>query len=240
MAPLKVHACATAHALSGIRFDAMSVASYPPFVRAFAITVLVFLGGFAIMVLEIVGARYLTKDFGGSFYVWVSQIGVILIALAFGYIAGGALADRWQRLKCLGWVLLPAGLLIALIPRFAPPLINAIVLRHPAAQPIPVLWQKIDPVIGSSLVFLLPCFALATLSPYMIRLGSRRIAHVGFVSGWIFAASTIGSVVGVFASGYLLLDHLRVPDIFHATGALTFVLGLGCIIMDRWLIPDSR
>ena len=43
--------------------------------RAAAATVLVFLGGFAIMVLEIIGARYLAKDFGGSFYVWVSQIG---------------------------------------------------------------------------------------------------------------------------------------------------------------------
>ena len=47
---------------------------------------LVFLGGFAIMVLEIIGARYLAKDFGSSFYVWVSQIGVILIALALGYV----------------------------------------------------------------------------------------------------------------------------------------------------------
>ena len=43
---------------------------------------LVFVSGFVVMVLEIVGARILARDFGGSFYVWVSQIGVILIALA--------------------------------------------------------------------------------------------------------------------------------------------------------------
>ena len=46
--------------------------------------ILVFLGGFAIMVLEIIGARFLAKDFGSSFYVWVSQIGVILTALDMG------------------------------------------------------------------------------------------------------------------------------------------------------------
>ncbi|SVD05690.1 uncharacterized protein METZ01_LOCUS358544, partial [marine metagenome] len=34
--------------------------------------VLVFLGGFAVMVLEIVGARYLQPWFGGAFYVWTS------------------------------------------------------------------------------------------------------------------------------------------------------------------------
>src|SRR4026207_1425668 len=134
-----------------------------------AATTLVFLGGFAIMVLEIVGARYLAKDFGSSFYVWVSQIGVILIALALGYVVGGALADRWQRLAFLSALLIPTGAMIALIPAFAPQLINAIVLRHPTDRAIPAIWRKLDPVIGSGLIFLLPCFVLATLSPYMIR-----------------------------------------------------------------------
>src|SRR5439155_1260853 len=62
--------------------------------RTVAAAGLVFVGGFIIMVLEIIGARFLAKDFGSSFYVWVSQIGVILIALALGYGVGGALADR--------------------------------------------------------------------------------------------------------------------------------------------------
>src|SRR5688572_8785987 len=118
------------------------------------------------MVLEIIGARYLAKDFGSSFYVWVSQIGVVLIALALGYAVGGALADRWQRMGFLAILLLPAGVAIALIPTFAPHLIEAIVLRHPQNEDIPLLWQKLDPAIGSAFVFLLPCFALATLSPY--------------------------------------------------------------------------
>ena len=58
--------------------------------RNLAAAVLVFLGGFAIMVLEIVGARYLPTHFGSSFNVWVSQIGVILTAatvLTLGLIA---------------------------------------------------------------------------------------------------------------------------------------------------------
>ena len=61
------------------------------------------------MVLEIVGARYLAKDFGGSFYVWTSQIGVVLIALALGYALGGVLADRWQRAAPLAFLMAPAG-----------------------------------------------------------------------------------------------------------------------------------
>jgi MFS family permease len=202
--------------------------------RNVAAALLVFLGGFAVMVLEIIGARYLPRFFGGSFYVWVSQIGVILTALALGYFVGGALADRFQRTSFLVWLLAPAGLVSFFIPEFAPPLIQAILRRHPDDTAIPLLWQKLDPALGSALVFLLPCFALATLSPYMVRLAARRLAHVGRISGLVYAASTVGSIAGVFVSGYVLIDHMSVSGIFRAMGVLTGVLGALCLFMDRW------
>ena len=202
-----------------------------------AAVLFVFLGGFAVMVLEIVGARYLAKDFGGSFYVWISQIGVILIALALGYAVGGALADRFQRAAFLAVPLCVAGLVTLFIPNFTPPLIEAIVMRHPLDRGIPELWRKLDPVLGSTLVFFLPCFVLAILPPYMIRLVARRLERVGTVSGLVYAASTVGSIAGVFVSGYLLIDYLAVPDIFRATGILTLSLAATSLMMDRWLMP---
>src|SRR5580698_5563960 len=96
-----------------------------------ATALFVFLGGFAVMVLEIIGARYLDKYFGGSFYVWISQIGVILMALALGYGIGGALADRFRRAGFLSLPLLAAGIFIFFIPKFTPRILDAIVLRHP-------------------------------------------------------------------------------------------------------------
>jgi predicted MFS family arabinose efflux permease len=195
---------------------------------------LVFLGGFAIMVLEIIGARFLAKDFGGSFYVWVSQIGVILIALALGYWVGGALADRFKRISFLAYLLAPAGLVTVLIPEFAEPLLGAIIQRHPADRSIPLLWQKLDPALGRALIFLLPCFALATLPPYMIRLATKRLTHVGRISGLIIAASTLGSIAGVFVSGYVLIDQMKLSHIFRVTGGLTILLGASCFFLDAW------
>ena len=199
---------------------------------------LVFVGGFIIMVLEIIGARFLAKDFGSFFHVWVSQIGVVLIALALGYYLGGALADKWQRLSVLMALLLPAAVVQFLIPNCAAPLMNAIILRHPADQPIPLLWQKLDPVMGSALIFLMPCVVLATLSPYMIRLSTRSLAQVGRSSGFIIAASTLGSIAGVFVSGFVLIDHVKVSNIFRAMGGLTMLLGLLCLTLDGWLAAE--
>lgn len=195
---------------------------------------MVFFSGFAVMVLEIVGARYLAKDFGSSFYVWTSQIGVVLIALALGYVTGGALADRWQRATPLMFLLAPAGGVTLLIPELTPPVIDAIVLRHPPDQDIAPVWQKLDPALGSAVLFLLPCFALAVLPPYMIRLSARRLQHVGFVSGLIYGASTAGSIAGVFVSGYVLIDQLPLSTIFRVTGVLTLALGTACVGVDRW------
>jgi len=193
---------------------------------------IVFLGGFVIMVLEIVGARYLPIYFGGAFYVWISQIGVILIALSLGYYWGGVWADRWQRARFLTWMLIPTAIYVALIPHFSGYILDCISMRHPG--PPSMLWRKLDPAMGSALIFLGPCFVLAMLSPYMIRLAAQRLSHVGRISGTIYAASTIGSIAGVFVSGYILIGLIPLSKIFHITGALIGILGIMCLVMDLW------
>ncbi|HXD00313.1 MAG TPA: fused MFS/spermidine synthase [Verrucomicrobiae bacterium] len=199
----------------------------------------VFCGGFAVMVLEIIGTRFLAKEFGGSFYVWVSQIGVVLIALATGYAIGGALADRFRRARVLALPLALAGLFTMFIPGITEPLLEKIVMRHPAGQDIPMLWLKLDPVLGSAVVFFLPCFVLAILPPYMVRIAARRLDRVGSVSGFIYAASTVGSIAGVFVSGYIFIDCLTVPQIFQATGILTLALAALSLGLDSWLGTNS-
>jgi MFS family permease len=196
---------------------------------------LVFFGGFVVMVLEMIGVLYLAKDFGGSFYVWTSQIGVILTALSLGYAIGGALADKFQRTAFLTAPLAVAGIFIFFIPQISPPLINAIVNRHPPGQDIPMLWTKLDPAFGSAVIFFLPCFVLAILSPYMIRITARRLEKVGAVSGLIYAASTAGSIGGVFISGYIFIDYLTVTEIFRAMGVLVLFLAGLSLAMDFWL-----
>ena len=200
-----------------------------------ATVALVFLGGFVIMVLEMIGVLYLAKDFGSSFYVWTSQIGVILMALSLGYAIGGSLADKFQRTAFLAAPLAVAGIFIFFIPKISPPLINAIVNRHPAGQNISMLWMKVDPAFGSAVIFFLPCFVLAILSPYMIRITARQLEKVGAVSGLIYAASTVGSIGGVFVSGYILIDYLTITAIFRTMGIVVLVLAGLALAMDFWL-----
>jgi hypothetical protein len=56
------------------------------------------------------------------------------------------------------------------------------------------------------------------------------------VSGAIYGASTLGSIAGVFVSGYVLIDHLGLTAIFRLTGGMTLLLAVGCLCADRWFI----
>jgi len=69
----------------------------------------------------------------------------------------------------------------------------------------------------------------------MIRLIARQLDRVGTISGLIYSASTVGSIAGVFVSGYVLIDCLALSDIFRATGLLTLILAGVSLVMDRWV-----
>jgi MFS family permease len=192
------------------------------------------------MVLEVVGARYLLRDFGGSFYVWISQIGVILIALAVGYFAGGALVDRTGRITVLAWMLIAAGVFTILIPEFSPKVLDWIVMRHPLDRDIPPLWQKLDPAAGSALIFLWPCVTLAMLSPCMVRLSTERLSRVGRASGRMSSVSAAGNIAGVIVSGYFLLDRIALSSIFRIAGILIILIGAACLAMDQWFADTNK
>lgn len=203
--------------------------------QSLAAAAIVFVGGFIIMVLEIVGTRFLAKYFGTSYYVWVNQIGLVMVALALGYYFGGILADRWRRLGWLAVLLVPAGIFTFYIPNFADQLINLV--TTPVDQELTPLRQTLDPVMGSAVVFLLPCVLLAMLSPYVTQICAKSLAGVGRASGLIFAASTAGSIAGVFISGYYLLQTTTLTVIFYVTGCTIMVLAATCVALNSWLRP---
>ena len=82
-----------------------------------------------------------------------------------------------------------------------------------------------------------PATRSSSFRPYMIRLSTQSLAQVGRSSGFIIAASTVGSIAGVFVSGFVLIDQMKLSHIFRVMGGLTVLLGLLCVGLDRWLRP---
>jgi spermidine synthase len=163
--------------------------------------VLVFTGGAASLGAEIAAARLLAPDFGASTVIWANTIGVVLVALSVGYWLGGRFADRHPRERELRLTVLAAAVLLAVVPLVAGPFLHAAVraLDHVDAGAF------IGSLAAVLVLVALPVLLLGAISPWAIRLAVASVEQAGQVAGRLYAVSTIGSLVGVFASALVLI-----------------------------------
>ncbi len=167
--------------------------TYP---RPWQFTLIVFVSSACTMILELVAGRIVAPYVGVSLYTWTSIIGVVLAGLSLGNYLGGKLADRWGSFRLLGILFLLAGLLSTGILAA-----DVLGLRVPGDWPIIVRILAL-----TAALFFLPSVLLGTISPVVTKLAVRDLAQTGRTVGRISAAGTVGSIVGTFATGFVLIS----------------------------------
>lgn len=192
-------------------------------VRRAALFVLAFASGFAVLTIEIAGARLIAPVFGLSAVPWTSVIGVILAALALGSHIGGRLADAGR--VPLSWILVVAGLtgvvpvLGAGIPWWARGSLGFV----PGA------------VVSAVVLFAPPVLCLGAVVPYLVKAATASVATVGRRAGDVSAAATAGSIVGTFATGFVLLPAMPLPVLLGLTAATLLALAA----LSGWVLGGS-
>ena len=127
---------------------------------------IVFLSGAIGMGLELIAARVLSPYVGSSNVVWTSIIGIILVSMSFGYYIGGKLADKKADLNALANILLLAALATSFIP-----ILETIVVKNLAGMIDNLI---IAAIICAIIVFSIPSFILAMISPYAVKIKSKE------------------------------------------------------------------
>lgn len=182
---------------------------------------IVFCASFAAMTLELAGVRYLARSLGVSLFTWTGVIGVMLAGTAAGNFLGGQWADRY--VPRLGHNSSPYGLANSLLAAAGATvaifLINRLVVTYGLFDTSSIVLK----VVGVTfLLFFTPMLILGMVSPQAIRLAMPDVQHAGRVAGRIYAWSTIGAIVGTFATGYVLISQLGVEwTILSVAGVLT-------------------
>jgi spermidine synthase len=172
--------------------------------------------GAMVMVVEILGARIIGPFFGVSLFVWTALISVTLLALAFGYAFGGALADRHPTPDRLYLLIAAAGLWLVLLPYFKAAVLEAMV---PAGL-------RLGTFLAATLLFGLPLFLLGCVSPFILRLAALDLARLGRTAGLLYAVSTAGSFLGSAGTGFYLLGSLGVIATLRLAGAVLILLAV--------------
>ena len=186
----------------------------------------VFISSACIMILELVAGRIVAPYVGVSLYTWTSIIGIVLAGISLGNYLGGRLADRWASLRFLGGIFLLAGMSCLGILA-ADPLGTAILSNQSIILNI---------LLMTTLLFFLPCVILGTISPVVAKLAVRDLAKTGSTVGKIYAAGTVGSIVGTFATGFILISWFGTYPIVWGVAMVLLAMGLTFMLGQRRLL----
>ena len=174
--------------------------------------------GFCMMALEILGGRFIQPVFGSSIDVWAAIISVFILSLSIGYVAGGRIADRSHTNTALGWVILFAGVFFCLTPWYGMPLMLSLGEAVHTAR-----WGVL---LAALLLFLLPSLLLGMVSPILVKLVFTGADKVGSTTGTLYAIGSIGNVLGILVSDYLLLAYVPINTTIIAMGVVLCALGI--------------
>jgi spermidine synthase len=191
--------------------------------------VVVFTAGAGTLATEIAASRLLAPYFGSSTIVWANIIGLILVYLSLGYWLGGKVADRRPDPRFLGWIVLVAALFIAVLPFVSRPVLDVAVRGLDAVS--------VGAVVGSFFaalaLFAVPVTLLGAVSPFAIRLALDDVGEAGTVAGRLYALSTVGSILGTFASALVLIPLVGTQRTMLISSAL-LVLSAALVLGLRW------
>ncbi len=186
----------------------------------YAAWALSFLAGFLLMVLELTASRLMAPIMGTSLYTWTAVIGVVLCGLSFGAYLGGVVIDRRPTLKTLGYTFFIGGLSITILYLLTP---GAFIL---ATLPIDI------PLLATSvaaLLFFVPSLLLGMIQPMIVRLSTDQLLSIGKTYGLLSAFWSLGSIAGVFLTGYMLIPRIGSLKTLILISVLLVFCG-GCIL----------
>ncbi len=187
--------------------------------------IIVFIGSFCVMVIELIAARILAPYIGVSLYTWTSVIGVILAGIALGNYLGGKIADRHPSPLLLAAIFFIGGLLTVSI--------------HPAIKLVtsgfwfsnlPIMWNF---TLKTSVIFFLPAVVVSMVSPLVIKLTLADLGKTGGIVGTIYAFSTAGSILGTFMTGFYFIIWFGINMIVWLVAAFLIVTGIITLILWR-------
>jgi len=178
--------------------------------------IIVFIASFCTLVIELVAGRIMAPYVGVSLYTWTSIIGVVLAGISIGAYLGGLIADRYPRSSTLGWLLFLSGLGAFSIS----PLTNLV----GAAQFQTTLMIRI--LLITTIIFLFPSCLLGMISPVVVKLTLNNLEKTGNVVGKIYAFSTLGSILGTFATGFFLISWMGTRQILFTMGIILILSAL--------------
>jgi spermidine synthase len=178
----------------------------------------VFVSSLCIMVVELVAGRLIARYVGNSLYTWTSVIGIVLAGIAVGNYVGGLIADRYRAREALASLFLVASAACLTVP-----LLND---RIGASM----MFREQDWALRIALhvfaVFFAPAAVLGAISPVAATMALEIGKHTGRTVGSVYSWGAVGSIVGTFLTGYVLIAQMGTVAVLFTVSGILFAASL--------------
>lgn len=207
------------------------------FATRLAIVSAALLQGFLSMGFQLVATRVVAPYFGASLIVWAFVISTFLAAFSLGAFLGGLCSQRGaaqieRSLRAIG-IIGVVGFVVT--GEFGHALLSLIDRR--------VESFVVGLGLACMLLFLLPVAALSAMLPIFAELLVRSGNRGGLSTGLIYGGSTLGNILGVMATAFLLIPRLHTTTIlagWAVAAAVCFALfGAVVRVVTGWAAAAS-
>ena len=191
----------------------------------------VFLNGFVIMAIELLGGRVLSPYFGTSVYVWGSIITIFMLSLSLGYLWGGRLSSRNPNHTVFASFFGLSALLSLPIIFFAEWTMTQVFLS--------VEDPRYGSLIAAILLYFLPICFMGMISPYSIRLLVSSEEHSGRMAGLLYFVSTLGSALGTLLTSFYFVLWFEIDTIMWGAIAVLLLSGASILIVHKLPVREA-
>lgn len=193
------------------------------------------LSGFSALVYENAWTHTLTLVIGTSVYSFTTMLVTFLIGLSLGgFLYARWLGTRQVHLATFGLIELGVGFAaVATIPLFEQLPFAFIRLLQALGDSFSLF--LLSQLVLSGLVMLAPTVLLGMTFPLVARLFTQSLYRVGRGVGTSYAANTLGSIVGAFAGGFILVPMLGMQHTIVLAVMVNLVVGVVLIAVDSRL-----
>jgi spermidine synthase len=194
------------------------------------------LSGFAAMVYQVAWTRAVALSIGSSNYGFTLIAGAFILGLTAGSLLLGWMGDRRYGLKALA--VLPVGIGLSAIatvsflgqlPIEVARIINA--EQSFAGQQ----WAEFARIFS---MFILPTFCMGGMLPIVSRQLARGSAEAGRAVGDAYAANAVGTILGSFCGGFVLIPWIGMRASILVGAVLSGLIGAA--FLHHALAPGSR
>jgi spermidine synthase len=178
--------------------------------------------GFTALVCEVAWTRALAMVLGSSIYAFASMLAAFLTGIALGSLLARRAIDRLRRpLVAYASGIIALGVLsvgtMLVLPRL-PNLFIEVVARLGLEKGAIVFTQ----FFLASAAMLPPTLVLGALFPLVARVMAERSRTLGAAVGDVYFVNTLGSAVGAFLAGFVLIPLLGLRDTLSLCAAINF------------------